>query len=172
MKKLLFTSIAIIAASMLTASAQFAGVFSTNVAAGGTYLLSTSPMSINTVIVSSANAGLVQIRDVDALTGYSTNSGTLTNITPAYTSYASYYTNTIATNIVGLSGYTNYYTNAGLWTYSVANTASTNLATVQAAYAVGAGQVGVYPASVNLSHGLTITTTTNVAFTVYYTISQ
>lgn len=164
MKKLILSSLIALSA-LFTANAQLGqNVTTLSTSTGGTFPVLTNGCKVKYVMVSSPNAGLVQFFD---------NSGTNTvggtnYITSAYTNYTQIITNTVATNYVGTTGYTNYYTNSGIWTVPVANAAATNALSPTLAFAVVGNVMGGYPTDAVFTRGVNVRTTTNTSVVIYY----
>lgn len=159
-KKIAVGCFALLAAG-LAANAQ---VIATNVAAGGTYLLSTNRASIYSVEITSSNPVQVDLYDADSLAApyYGTN-----YVNAAY-QYRTTYTTNYVTSFVGSTGYTNWYTNAGLWTLTLTNAANTNQLPKAFSAVVAGNSYAVYPTSTLLINGVVMRASTNVAITILY----
>lgn len=88
-------------------------------------------------------------------------------VTGSYVSRSGYTTNMV-TSYVGYNGYTNYYTNAGYFTYSVTNAAATNVLSPQGVFATVAGQITSASYPMMFNQGGSIWATTNTTAIIYY----
>jgi hypothetical protein len=138
-------------------------------------LLTTNRASVYSITVSGTQSGSFYLFDSDntnniptsaAVGTWGTNYVSGTNITSK--TYATNY----VTSYVGYLGYTNWYTNAGQWTYLITNLPATNALTPMAAGAVGANQVATYPLDAIFNRGVVITATTNLAVILNYNTGQ
>lgn len=130
-------------------------------------LITTNRANVHSIQLSSTATGLVKLYDCD-----NTNSPFLgvnfTNNT--YWTRASYQTNLVTTNISGLTGTTNIFTNQGVFTYFVTNNPATNLLNVQYAASFGANIAFINPnLNLTFARGITLETTTNVNYSIGYT---
>ena len=120
MKKLLLIS----AMLGLAVSSFGQTVFSTNSIAAGSHLLSVGNQSIYRIQLTAATnlPVVVEFFDNDSLAApyYGTN-----YTTAAYTTRSSFATN-LVTSAISITGYTNYFTNSGYFTYTTTNSAATN----------------------------------------------
>lgn len=164
MKKILL----ILAAVLGLASTSNAAVMSTNVTAGGTYLLSAARANIYAIQISGNNNVLVEFFDNGSISApyYGTN---YTNA--SFVSRTSYATNYV-TSYVGQNGYTNWYTNTGTWTQNVTNAAGTNGLSPTIALVQAANTVGTYPVDALHVRGIAFRTSTNASIVVYYNSGQ
>ena len=89
-------------------------------------------------------------------------------VTSSYVSRAGYATNYV-TSYVGYNGYTNWYTNAGYWTYTVTNAAATNALSPQGLYPVISGVISTYNTPASFQQGVVALATTNTTAIIYYT---
>lgn len=112
-----------------------------------------------------AGTGLVSLYDASTTNApiYGTN-----YVTSSFISRASYMTNYV-TSFVGYNGYTNWYTNNGVWTYNVTNAAATNALSPQSVYPVISGVISTYNSPVSIQQGLSLVATTNVTAFISYT---
>lgn len=159
MKKILLSIVAIIGFNV----AINADVLSTNVTSGGMHLLTTSRANVANVTISSDKNVTVYLYDADSLDApyYGTN-----YVTGAYPTRTSYATNYV-TSFVGQNGYTNWYTNAGLWTITTTNAAATNALASQA-FTIGANTAVAYDVNLLFVNGITMRTTTNATIVLNY----
>ena len=164
MKKLLF-SIGTIALFIFSAPAA---ILSTNVSAGGTHLLSTNRASIYQVELTSANACVVSFYDCDSLADPYFG----TNYTSGAFPYRIAYATNIVSSYVGSNGYTNYYTNIGLFSLTKTNAAATNALPILGAFVVAGGTYAVYNVDQLHARGVTFTSSTNVSVVVNYRTGQ
>lgn len=149
---------------LLVAVASQAAVLSTNVTVGGVHLLSTARASVYSIEVISDKNVTVDFYDCDTKADpyYGTNS-----VSAAYVSRTSYATN-IASSYIASNGYTNWYTNSGIFTYSVTNTAATNALPKMATIVAAANTYNVHNVDAIFTRGIAILTTTNANIVVNY----
>ena len=162
MKKLL-----IVGAVLAFAFSATASTISTNVTAGGVHLLSTSgAKSIYQLQVSSTAQGpvIVDFFDANSVAAplYGTNSTNGAIVT--YTTYATNY----VTSYVGITGYTNWFTNSGNWTLVATNTGNTNALVPIASVALPASATVLVDLSALVNRGIAMRTTTNASAVVTY----
>lgn len=161
-KKLLLIS-AIGAAFVLPSKAL---TISTNLPANGTYLLSTNNASVYSVEITSSSVAMLQFFDMDSLAApyYGTNS---TN--GAWVGRLTYPTNYV-TSFIGYNGYTNYYTNVGMWTISQTNAASTNALSPLFTAVTAGNTYAVYNVDALFSRGISVLANpcTNVSIVINY----
>jgi hypothetical protein len=165
MKKLL--SIAVLIGLTVAANAA---VFSTNIVATAStnILLTTSRASVYSVELTSPASTMIELFDCDSVAAPYNG----TNSTNAsYVSRTTYATN-IATSYVGANGYTNWYTNSGLWTVTTTNAASTNALTPQLTFVAQANTVGSYSTDALFTRGICVRCTTNVTLVINYKSAQ
>lgn len=164
MKKLLFSLIGIIGLSMAANSATITVNGTTN----GYYLISTNRASVYSVELTGLNPGVVQLFDCDTIAAplFGTNYTNLAYIGRSYTN------GPIVSSYIGSNGYTNWYTNAGI--YSITNTvvANTNPLPVMAAFVVAGGTYAVYNVDALFTRGICATITTNVSMVINYRLAQ
>lgn len=165
MKKLLLT-IGLCAAATFSTFAQFP--IATNTTLGGVHLLSTNRASIYSIELTSDKSVTVSLFDQDTLDApyYGTNS-----VNAAYTISLRYPTNYV-TSYIGQNGITNWYTNAGIYTYSSPVAANTNALTPGGVFVVGAGTYAVYNTDLLFTRGIVMVSTTNVSAVVNYRSGQ
>jgi len=165
MNKILLT-IGLALGLMFTASAQNPmgnSVVTLSPTTGGTYPLLSMGVKVKYVILSGANADSVRFYD---------NSGTNTvggtnYITGAYTASTNY----LSTNVnqyIGTTGFTNNYTNIGIFTTNVSVGISTNALAPTLAFAVSPGTMGAYPVYGLFMRGVNVRCNTNTSIVVYY----
>jgi len=166
MKKLLLLG------TLLAAISSQAAVLSFSTTTNGYYLISTNRASIYSIEISTPSANAtgftMQMFDCDNIAApfYGTN---YTNA--AFVGRTTYATNLVST-FVGNNGYTNWYTNVGVYTLTSTNAASTNPLTPMAAFTVAAGTYAVYNADALFARGICITANTNASVVVYYRSAQ
>ena len=158
MKKLLITlllAIAFVAQAELT--------LTTNVAAG-TWVLLSSRAHVSTVTVIGTNNVTVRLYDQNTLADpyYGTNV-----VIPEYVSRSSYPTNIVNT-FIGYQGLTNSYTNTGIFSYYVTNSASTNVLQVSAALSGSATAPVTYSGDWLFSRGVVISGESGFGVTITY----
>lgn len=149
---------------LLTSSVFGATAFSTNIVTKGTYLLVTNAAVVSTIELTSDKAVLVDFYDQNTIADpyFGTN-----YVASAYAYRTTYSTNYV-TSYVNQLGYTNWYTNAGLWTLTLTNAASTNVLAKAGSYAVGANAYAVYPVDQIYNRGIVVTASTNVSIAITY----
>jgi len=150
---------------LLAALSVDAATIATNLSANGTYLLSTTRASVYSVEVTSSGTALLNFYDCSSLAVpfYGTN---YTN--DVYTNRVTYPTNYVY-SFVGNNGFTNWYTNVGVWTLSVSNRANTNHLPAMFSAVVAGGTYAVYNTDALFANGITVECTgTNVAVVVNY----
>lgn len=163
MKKLL------IGLFLVAGLAANAAILTTNVSAGGVYLLSTARANVYSIELSGASAAnLVQFYDSDTLDDpyYGTNS-----VSAAYT-YRTAYTTNIASSFTNSGGYVTWSTNAGLYTVSATQAAATNALTPLIAHSVAPNTIGIYNVDALFVNGITMKTTTNITVVINYRSGQ
>lgn len=164
MKKILST-IAVLA--MLAISVSGAS-FSWAPTTGGMNWGTSNRASVYQVEISATAPVVVNFYDMDTTNApyYGSNF-----VTSAY-SNRFYVTTNYVTSFVGNNGYTNWYTNAGIWTYTNAVPAATNIATPLFSVTVAAGQYAVYNVDALFARGICYSTTTNANIIVNYRTGQ
>lgn len=160
----------ILAGLLLVGFAVNAATISTNIVTPGAYVLSTNRASIYQIELLSPNAATVRLYDSNGNGTYFYN---ITNyITAAYTNRISYTTN-VTSSYVGSNGYTNWYTNAGLWSLSVSNVAATNAMSPRFVGVVPANLYNTYTVDILCPHGVAVyTTASNTTVNVSYRTGQ
>lgn len=175
MKKL-FLSIAFGASIALAGFNSYAGVFAgtlttPNGALSGTtnvFQITTNRINVTQIMLSSAATGVAQFYNMDNTNApffgmYYTNA--------PYWTRLSYSTNQV-TSFVGQNGITNWYTNNYQYFYNVTNSAGTNELSPLAALAFTANLPVVLNVDMLCERGLTLRTTTNVSYVIYYNSGQ
>jgi hypothetical protein len=116
-----------------------AGVLSTNLPAG-VFLISTDRANVYSITITGGTNSVVSLYDCDTVADpyYGTN-----YVSAEWIGRSSYATN-IASSVVGYNGYTNWFTNSGIFSYSVTNAAATNALTPLAVFAHGANFAETY----------------------------
>lgn len=164
-----FKKTLIVAALIFASTVSHAAVFSTNIANPGTFLLFTNRASVyNIEITCTANA-LVNFYDCDSLAApfFGTN---YTNA--SYVSRTTYSTNYV-TSFVGYNGFTNWYTNAGVWTLTSTNAANTNALTPAFSVSSAANTYTTVNTDAVFARGVSVVVTgTNVSLVVNYRSAQ
>lgn len=168
MKKLLLLALAIVS----TVSAFGQNSVSLSLLNGATtYLISTNRLRVYSIETTTTNAVTFKLWDNDntnnvpsaATTGWwGTNF-----VNGAYISRSTYPTN-IASSYVSTVGFTNWYTNAGIWSVTSTNAAATNAALPAVTVANGAAETRVTYANLILTRGAVVTSTGNGTVTLYY----
>jgi len=157
-------SLVVVTSLALCATTQ-AAVIATNLPSNGVYQLTTNRASVYSVEVTSSGSALLAFYDSGSLAApfYGTN---YTNA--AYTNRVTYSTNYVY-SFVGYNGFTNWYTNSGVWTINVSNPANTNVLPVMFGAVVAGGTYAVYNTDALFANGITVGCTgTNVAIVVNY----
>src|SRR5438445_9988538 len=136
-----------------------AATISTNILGPGTFLLSTNRASVYQIELTGATSCAVNLYDCDNLAApfYGTN-----YTAGAYNSRITYPTNYVTT-FVGSNGFTNYYTNAGVWSLTITNAAVTNTLPIIGSFVVAGGTYAVYNTDMLFSRGISVNVNTNVS---------
>ena len=128
-----------------------------------TFIVLTNRVKIVDVqLLSGANNNIVWFFNNNSLVNGGTN-----YVTSLYNSTSVYPTNYV-TSFVGYNGWTNYYTNAGQWTFTVTNAAATNALSPMGVFASAANTIGNYPCDMLMERGVVITSQTNTQLILYY----
>lgn len=162
MKKIL-----LIGTLLLVGLQSYGAVLSTNILSAGAYLLTTNRASIYSVELYSTQAQTVKLFDQNTLASpyYGTNYATAAF--PVRTVYSTNY----ITSYVGYNGYTNWYTNAGIFSITTTNSGVTNELSSQA-FIVPASAYAVYNTDILCAKGIVLLTTTNVSVVINYRTGQ
>jgi hypothetical protein len=168
MKKLLLLTLALVS----TVSAFAQNQVSATLANGATtYLLSTNRLRVYSIETTTTNAVTFKIWDNDNTNNVPTAATTGwwgTNfVNGAYISRSTYATN-LATSYVSPVGFTNWYTNAGIWSVTTTNAAGTNAVVPAVTVANGGAETRVTYANLILARGAVVTSTGNGTVTLYY----
>lgn len=168
MKKLLLLALALV--STVSAFAQNS-VSSTLVNGATTYLISTNRLRVYSIETTTTNAVTFKIWDNDNTNNVPTAAtagwwGT-NFVNGQYISRATYATN-LATSYVSPVGFTNWYTNSGIWSVTTTNAAGTNATVAMATVANGGAETRVTYANLILTRGAVVTSTGNGTVTLYY----
>jgi len=163
MKKLL-----LIATLLTSFCAAQAAQIVVNATTNGTYFLTTNRASVYSVTVISQYPAVISMYDADTLSApiFGTNYTNLAWISRTYSN------GPVVCNFVGYNGVTNWYTNAGIFTYTNTTAASTNVLPIMAAFAVGGGFAETYPVDALFTRGITATITTNASMIINYRSAQ
>lgn len=137
---------------------------STNIANATPVLLTTNRASIYSIEITSDKSVLVDFFNNNSVAApvYGTN-----YVTAAYPYRISYSTNYV-TSYIGNTGYTNWYTNAGIWTLTLTNAAATNALSAGFSATVGANTYAVYPVDLLFEKGIVVRGTTNANIVINY----
>lgn len=163
MKKLLLTlGLAIVG---FTAFAQIPLSFTGTT--NGFYLLSTNRASVYQVVLSVPSGQVpstVTLYDCDSIAApfFGTN---YTNA--AFTNYITYST-TMVSSSTGYTGYTNWYTNVGVFTLAVSNRPNTNVLPPIASFTVAGGATIVYNVDALFARGMCAAISSNITGVVNY----
>lgn len=163
------TKLSLVAILVATVFTSNAAILSTNyVGTNAVALLSTNRASVYSIGLVATNAGTISIYDCDniAVPLYGTN---YTN--GAWISRTSYATN-LVTSYVGTTGFTNWYTNVGLFTATITNAAATNALSPLVVLPFGANQAVTYQIDALFARGVTILPSANVGIDIYYNRAQ
>lgn len=149
---------------LLTSSLFGATSFSTNIVTKGCYTLLTNAANVSVIELTSDKACLVDFYDQNTQADpyFGTNYAT-----SAYAYRTTYPTNYV-TSYVNSTGFTNWYTNAGVWTLTLTNAAATNVLAKATSLAVGANAYAVYPVDLIFNRGISIIASTNVSLAITY----
>lgn len=146
-----------------------AGILSTNVAdqTTGPALLSTNRALLYQLEFTATASSVIDFYDQDTLAApyYGTN----IVISSGLVTRSSYVTN-IASSYVGYNGYTNWYTNSGIWFVNTTNSvATTNALTPTLSFVVGPNVAVTYAADAIFSRGVVmrVRSGTNVNAVIY-----
>lgn len=166
MKKLIKSLV--IGVALCSAVCANAAVLATNLAASGGYSLLSTRGSINSIQASSTSPMYLEFFDNNSISA-ANSYGTNVQITSAYVTRSGYATN-LVTSFVGNNGYTNWYTNAGYFTYNVTNAVGTNKAPVLFAIAAPANAPVNIPVDALFAKGLVVhgNPATNVFIVITY----
>jgi len=136
----------------------------TNISTAVPVLLTTNRASIQSIELTSDKAVALQLFNIGTTNEpyFGTN-----YVTAAFTYRTSYSTNYV-TSYVGNTGFTNWYTNAGLWTLTLTNAAATNALSPGFAGVVGANAYAVYPVDLLFERGIVARATTNCSIVINY----
>lgn len=146
------------------ASLSEAAVISTNVTTGGVFRLLNDRASVYSVIVSSDKACVVELFDQNSIVDpqWGTN-----YVSGLYLGRAQYATNYV-TSYVGYNGFTNWYTNSGLWSYTITNAAATNALSPMGVFPVSANLAMVNTTDMLFVRGIVMRTSTNATVVINY----
>ena len=173
MKKLLVL-IAMVGLSV-GAMAQSA-VLSTNIINGaGLHLISTNRLKVYSIEVSTTNAYNFRFWDNDNTVNTPTSTGTGwwgTNfVSGSYISRSTYPT-TYVNSYIGYNGFTNWYTNSGVWSVTTTNSQATNAVAPLFTIATSGAETRVNYVDAIFTRGMLVQSTGNGAITVYYRVDQ
>ena len=167
MKKLIL-SLAIGFATAFSVNAQ--SPYSTNLttAGVGAHLLIDGRASVYSVELTASYPCWVKFYDNNDMAAgvYGTN-----YVNAAYTGKSSYTTNFVTT-LVGTTGYTNYYTNTGVYTLSTSVAAATNQLNPSLSFVVAGGTYAVYNTDALFTRGIVALANTNVSIVINYRNAQ
>lgn len=154
----------------ISATAQ-SYTISTNIINGaGLHLITTNRVRVYSIEITTTNAYNLKFWDNDNTvnTPTSTASGWWgTNfVNGAYVSRSTYPTSYV-NSYVGYNNYTNWYTNAGIWSVTLTNSAATNATTAIYTAATSGAETRVNYVDVTFSRGVLVYTTGNAAITLY-----
>ena len=161
MKKLLFVIAGIVLLGTLSAQAA---QITTNVTSAQTVVLSTNRASVYSVEISSDRLVTVELFDQDSVAAPYYGTNYTTSAYPYRTSYATNY----VTSYVGQNGWTNWYTNAGIWTLTLTNAAATNALSAAFSAGVSANTYVVYNTDLLFVNGVTLRVNTNANVILNY----
>ncbi len=168
MKKLLLLALAL--ATTVSALAQSTASL-TITGGASTYLISTNRLRVYSIETTTTNAVTFKLWDNDNTNNVPTSSAAGwwgTNfVNGAYISRSTFPTN-IATSYISPVGFTNWYTNAGIYSITVTNSASTNATLPMVTVANGTAETRVTYANAIFSRGAVVTSTGNGTVTLYY----
>jgi hypothetical protein len=127
-------------------------------------LLTNNVQVVNVQASVPSGSGMVYIYDHNnaAAPYYGTNW-----VSSAYVAQVQYPTNFVTT-YVGYNGYTNYYTNVGLWTATITNAAATNALSPQATLPVYASMINQLTTPVMCNLGISVVATVNCSVVISY----
>lgn len=164
-----FVSIIGLLASVVISNGQQLIPWTTNIANGTCVLVTTNRLNIRQVQISAAQDSVkFEIFNNDSLatpkfgTNYTLSS---------YVSKNSYSTN-IWSSFIDSGGVTNYYTNSGIFTYSVTNAASTNVLSPSFVGYAQPNTVISFNTDILNEKGTVIRASTNCSVVLYYNLGQ
>jgi len=135
-----------------------------------TVILTTNRVNAYSVELTATANALVNFYDIDVTNApyYGTN-----YVNASYVSRTSYTTN-LVTSFVGYNGYTNWYTNQGIFTLTVTNAANTNALAPLFSAAIGPNVLTTYSVDALFARGLVAVATkgTNINIVVNYRSGQ
>lgn len=157
---------------LLIGMAAQAAIVSTNTTEGETFVLRSGRASVYSITLSTTALSPATVRLYDNTNAVDSDPYFGTNyVTAEYISRASYPT-TIVDSYISPVGFTNWYTNTGIYTYTVTNAAATNELTPNAVLAVGANSVMAYDMDSLFVKGITVMADTNIGIIVNYRSGQ
>ena len=142
----------------------------------GVNTISTNRASVTSITVVSTNAVVFYLYDSDNTNSTPTASTTGvwgTNfVAGSYATRLAYTTNFVS-SYVGYLGYTNWYTNQGLYTYSITNLQTTNVMAPLVGGASSANLTATYPVDATFTRGITISSSANgLSYIITYQTGQ
>lgn len=172
--KFIKSSIAVVAIATLavwqTYAAVVTGQIVDNRAMSNTIIVTTNRASVYSVELTATANALVSFYDIDVTNApyYGTN-----YVNASYVSRTSYTTN-LVTSYVGYNGYTNWYTNQGIFTLTVTNAANTNALAPLLSAVVGANTLTTYSVDALFTRGIVAVASsgTNINIVVNYRSGQ
>ena len=172
MKKLILLIVGLALLSVLPSNALILSGSVNN----GVNLILTNRASVSSVTVVSTNAVVFYLYDSDNTNSTPTASTTGTwgtnFVAGSYATRAAYTTNFVS-SYVGYLGYTNWYTNQGLYTYSITNAQTTNAMAPLVGGASSANITATYPVDAIFNRGVVISSSANgVSYIITYQTGQ
>jgi hypothetical protein len=158
----------------LVALQSYGAIIATNLTGGSpAQVLSTNRASIASVEISSVNNARVDLYDSDG-TGTSTNGFyQITNQIIPVLSYRISYTTNLVTSYVGSNGYTNWYTNSGVFSLNITNsTPVTNTLSPLLSFVVSPNTYAVYNVDALFARGISSLANSNATIVINYRSAQ
>jgi hypothetical protein len=169
MKKLLLLTLA---GLLLASSAIAQNIATLTINNGpGLFLISTNRLRVYSIETTSTNAVGFKFWDNDNTNNVPTASTTGwwgTNFVNGSTVSRATYPTNYATSSISTVNFTNWYTNAGIWSVTTTNTQATNALAALAAVNNGGAETRVTYANVIFTRGAIVHTTGNGTVTLYY----
>lgn len=170
MKNLLLIGLAVFGIALQSDAAVLSGTILDNRAMANTIIMSTNRASVYQIEITATANTKVDFYDMDATNApyWGTN-----YVNSAYATRVTYSTN-LVTSFVGNNGYTNWYTNVGVYTLTVTNAANTNALSPMFSAVVAGNTYAVYNVDALFVRGVVAVATagTNVNLVVYYRGAQ
>jgi hypothetical protein len=156
----------------LSVSAFGQGLLSTNITASGVHLLTTNRIKVYQIEVATTNAQTFRFYDNDNTTstgaGLATPGFHGTNVVTGATYSRIMYPTNYASSFVSQSGFTNWYTNSGIYSLLVTNTQATNVLAASTVIATGGAETRLVGVDALFTRGVVVGATGTGSLTLYY----